>query len=174
MAQQTACSLDTDSDDSSDSELAFFTVSESEVFLSSEEDSSSSDNELHSTSSTSDLSTAATFRKQARRDDVQWDTVDFLPSLFTFDDSQSGQVATSLLPPEASELAYFQLFIDDQLLSLIVMGTNKYGSEKAAACHSGASRLRAWVAVNLPELYCFLAVVLLMGLVRKNTLQDYW
>ncbi|KAH7960094.1 hypothetical protein HPB49_016916 [Dermacentor silvarum] len=59
-------------------------------------------------------------------------------------------------------------------VSLIVTETNKYGSEKADACHSGASRLRAWAAVDLPEFYCFLAIVLLMGLVQKNTLQDYW
>lgn len=36
------------------------------------------------------------------------------------------------------------------------------------------SRLGAWGNVGVSEMYCFLATVLLMGLVRKNTIGDYW
>ncbi|XP_077527926.1 uncharacterized protein LOC144139465 [Haemaphysalis longicornis] len=74
MSQRTLRSDDTDSDDSSDSDFAPFTESESQDSLSSEEDSLSSDYELHSTSSSFDLSAAATSRKRARHGNAQWDT----------------------------------------------------------------------------------------------------
>lgn len=72
-------------------------------------DVSSSDEELPTTSD-SECDEGATSEKRARRDDAEWITGDFSPSVFTFDATHSGQVPSSALAPDAKEVEYFKLF----------------------------------------------------------------
>lgn len=84
-------------------------------------------------------------------------------------------MSSSALPPDVREVDYFKLFFDEGLVSLIVTETNKQANKKV---HERSlprkSRLRSWQETDVAELYCFLADVFLMGLVRKNTLREYW
>ncbi|XP_037527279.1 piggyBac transposable element-derived protein 4 isoform X1 [Rhipicephalus sanguineus] len=117
----------------------------------------------------------ATSQKRARRDDSDWIKGDYSPSVFPFDATHSGQVSPSALPVNAKEVEYFKLFFDEELVSEIVAATNKHANKKVQERSlPRKSRLRSWQETDVAEVYCFLAVVLLMGLVRKNTLVDYW
>lgn len=127
------------------------------------------------TSFDSDVDEGGTSQKRARRDGANWIEGDFSPSVFPFDATHSGQVCSSALPPDAREVDYFKLFFDEELVSLVVTETNQQASKKAQERSlPRKSRLRSWQETDVAELYCFLAVVFLMGLVRKNTLRDYW
>uniref|UniRef100_A0A131YKY1 Tick transposon n=1 Tax=Rhipicephalus appendiculatus TaxID=34631 RepID=A0A131YKY1_RHIAP len=132
-----------------------------------------SDEDLLSSSDSDDE--GATSQKRARRDDSGWIKGDYSPSVFPFDATNSGQVSPSALPLNAKEVEYFKLFFDEELVSEIVTATNKHANKKV---HDRSLprklRLRSWQETDVSELYCFLAVVFLMGLVRKNTLADYW
>uniref|UniRef100_L7M1S0 Putative tick transposon n=1 Tax=Rhipicephalus pulchellus TaxID=72859 RepID=L7M1S0_RHIPC len=167
MQVRTICSAASESSsDSSDAD--FSPTAESDV-----SDVCPSDEDLQTSSDSGDE--GATPKKRARRDTSDWIKGDYSPSVFPFDATNSGQVSPSALPLDAKEVEYFKLFFDEELVSEIVAATNKHANKKVEEHSlSRKSRLRSWKETDVSELYCFLAVVFLMGLVRKNTLGDYW
>ncbi|XP_045072024.1 piggyBac transposable element-derived protein 4-like [Coregonus clupeaformis] len=87
-----------------------------------------------------------------------------------FDESQSG-VQSPLLSP--SEAECFKLFLTEQ--RDIVDETNRYAlklQEKREPEVMG--KLAKWVTTTITEMYTYLVAVLLMGIVKKNSLRDYW
>ncbi|KAH6938427.1 hypothetical protein HPB50_009169 [Hyalomma asiaticum] len=111
------------------------------------------------TSSDSDGNQGATSEKRARRDDA-----DFI----------KGQVSSSTLPPDAKKVEYFKLFFDEGLVSNILAETNKHAKKTPKRRLPRKSRLLLWPNTDRVEMYCFLAVVFLTGIVRKYVLRDYW
>nr|XP_054926062.1 piggyBac transposable element-derived protein 4-like [Dermacentor andersoni] len=170
MDMRTGCSAASESsDDSSDEDYCPSTGPESHSL-----DLSPSDEELL-TSSDSESDEEATSQKRSRHDDDDWVKGNFSPSLFAFDATHSGQVSSSMLPPDAKEVDYFKIFFYEGVVLQIVTETNKYAKQKAdERSLPRKSRLMEWQETDVSELYCFLAVVLLMGLVRKNTVREYW
>ncbi|KAK5973734.1 hypothetical protein GCK32_010462 [Trichostrongylus colubriformis] len=63
---------------------------------------------------------------------------------------------------------YFQLFLNDELLNLIVMETNRYGSKKMK------ERKKDWTDTTPEEIRRFIGICLYMGLVRLPKFRDCW
>nr|CAH7727695.1 unnamed protein product [Callosobruchus chinensis] len=72
-------------------------------------------------------------------------------------------------------LDVFKLFVDHEVIDLIVQETNKYAWQKI---NSGGiknkSRLKGWSDTNVEEIYCFFGIVICMGLVRVPAVSLYW
>ncbi|XP_018371355.1 PREDICTED: piggyBac transposable element-derived protein 4 [Trachymyrmex cornetzi] len=66
---------------------------------------------------------------------------------------------------------YFQLFFDDFLLDLIVQETNIYQNQNPEPVRQ---KMAAWVDVTREELKKFLGLTILMGHLKKISLEDYW
>jgi hypothetical protein len=63
---------------------------------------------------------------------------------------------------------YFQLFLTDELLNLIVAETNRYGTKKMR------DKNKDWTDTTTEEMRQFIGICLYMGLVRLSKLRDYW
>ena len=79
--------------------------------------------------------------------------------------------------PGNRPIDYFSLFVDDSMLQHIVDQTNLY-SEQFMASHTLAphSRIRRWSKEEhtIAELQRFLALILIMGLVRYPQMESHW
>lgn len=51
--------------------------------------------------------------------------------------------------------------------------TNRY-AHQLKECATVSGKLAKWAETNVNEMYTFLAAVIVMGLVRKGSLRDYW
>jgi len=91
------------------------------------------------------------------------------PGPGTFDNQQRGVQN----PPESpSEVNCFKLFLTEEVIGEIVEETNRYASDLLEKEVKG--KLAKWVPTNIPEMYTFLVSVLLMGVIKKPSLRDYW
>ncbi|PIO73848.1 hypothetical protein TELCIR_04168 [Teladorsagia circumcincta] len=61
-------------------------------------------------------------------------------------------------------IQFYQLFMTQDLVDLIVEESNRYGSRK----------FRDWVDLDEEEFFTFLALCFHMGLERRSNLKDYW
>lgn len=69
---------------------------------------------------------------------------------------------------------FFSLFIDDEVLSLLVVETNRYGNYLCSTPLGPKSRLRQWVEVDIMEMKTFLGLIIWMGLTPQPSLASYW
>ena len=77
---------------------------------------------------------------------------------------------------ETDTVDFLDLFLDDEFFKLVVDQTNLYAAQYIAA-HPELpphSRIRKWVDVSIPEMKTFLSLYLLIGIVVKPELQQYW
>uniref|UniRef100_A0A8C7H0A3 PiggyBac transposable element-derived protein 4-like n=1 Tax=Oncorhynchus kisutch TaxID=8019 RepID=A0A8C7H0A3_ONCKI len=89
-----------------------------------------------------------------------------------FDESQSGVQRPLPFPTEAE---CFKLFLTEELVGEIVEETNRYALELQEKREPGVrGKLAKWVTTTISEMYTFLVTVLLMGIVKKNSLREYW
>lgn len=104
--------------------------------------------------------------------DLVWETADetHQPFIHPFDDSGSG-VTTTL--PVMSESECFKLFMSEDFVGNIAEETNKYAHHLKQQ-GGGRGKMQKWVNTTIPEMFTFLVTVLLMALVRKNTVKEYW
>ncbi|KAJ8936087.1 hypothetical protein NQ314_012496 [Rhamnusium bicolor] len=70
---------------------------------------------------------------------------------------------------------YFRLLLDDVLLNLLVREKNRYAvtvflSDKTTE----NSRITKWVDVTIDEMIRFIGLLLYMGTIKCNKIQDYW
>lgn len=95
---------------------------------------------------------------------------DFHSSIKDFTGSPSHIVENT--PLEGHEpINYFDLFMDENLLDLIVRETNLYQSQNPEPARQ---KMRAWEDLGKDELKKFLGLTILMGHVKKVALDDYW
>lgn len=76
-----------------------------------------------------------------------------------------------------SPIDFFNLFFTRALINIFVTETNRYATQTLVARGqniSPNSRLRSWVSVTCSEMRAFIAVILNMGLIKKNTIASYW
>lgn len=79
------------------------------------------------------------------------------------------------MPGDGAPIDWFNLLIDNILLEDICKMTNKYAFEVFFKRDlTPKSRINKWVDLTVPELRIFIGLVLHMGTVRLNRLQDYW
>lgn len=100
---------------------------------------------------------------------------DFVPNVYDFDHASSGISDASGITDDSTILDFFKLFVDDAVIDLIVCETNKYFAYCGGFTNlSPFSRARRWKDTTCQELHVFLALTLMMPLVKKHAICDYW
>lgn len=92
------------------------------------------------------------------------------PPLPAFDDSDCG--VTQEAGHIVRILDYFQIFFGHWFLQMMVNATNTYACRERAK--NPEKHKCKWTDINIPELVRFLALSMLMGIIRKSRLKDYW
>ncbi|KAM9324442.1 piggyBac transposable element-derived protein 4-like [Gastrophryne carolinensis] len=71
-------------------------------------------------------------------------------------------------------LAYLKLFLTDDVIEKIVTETNRYNEQQSATLRSKFSRNRKWEPVTKEDIWKFLGLILLTGVVGKPLQKWYW
>ncbi|XP_072279998.1 piggyBac transposable element-derived protein 4-like [Pyxicephalus adspersus] len=71
-------------------------------------------------------------------------------------------------------LAYLKLFLTDEVIRKIVAETNRYTGQQQGAPHLRFARTRKWDPVTKNDIWLFLGLVILQGVVGKTVQQWYW
>ncbi|KAM5180683.1 uncharacterized protein ACMZJ9_001207 [Mantella aurantiaca] len=71
-------------------------------------------------------------------------------------------------------LAYLQLFLIDEVIEKIVKETNRYKEQQSATLHRKFSRSRKWEPVTKNDIWNFLGLIILQGVVKKPLQKWYW
>ena len=105
--------------------------------------------------------------------EAKWTAVDQDPQFPDFTNTLGIQVQ---LPDKASAGDFMKLFLLHDLFELLVARTNLYASQYIRnnpnlPTHSQA---RTWFDITRAETKKFLALSILMGIVRKAAISDYW
>jgi hypothetical protein len=111
--------------------------------------------------------------KRPRTAPREWNNTDFTPEVHEFNSSHSGISPTLNLNENSTESDFFLAIMNEEIVNIIVKETNDYA---ATLCTSASthSKLKKWVVTTAEEIYMFLATLLLMSLVGKNSLKKYW
>jgi len=98
--------------------------------------------------------------------DVNWSEQDATPQQFDFQ-GDSGVKAT--VADWTDPYSIFCVFFTTSLIQMIVQETNRYADEMLPHTKT------VWAPVSADDIImCFLALLLMMGNVRKPTLKSYW
>ncbi|KAL2098758.1 hypothetical protein ACEWY4_005238 [Coilia grayii] len=100
----------------------------------------------------------------------QFANSDHRPCDFVFEASGSG--VQPELPSTVTEYDCFKLFISDELVGHVVEETNTFAEELKQ--RSEAGKMERWVGTTVAEFFTFIATVLIMAVVRKKSLKEYW
>lgn len=79
----------------------------------------------------------------------------------------------------SSPADFFELFLDDDVVNLLVTQTNIYADQIIDARRNSGrlkkySRAKKWRAVTREEMKSFLALMFLMGIIKKPEIAMYW
>lgn len=108
------------------------------------------------------------------KDRSQWDAQENVRTPFDFC-GKSGQQFDVPRSSREKCLFYFDKFLDNELISTIVEQTNLYAIQYIEShCLKKRSRMKNWCPTNNAEIKCFMAMLILQGIVRKPTLQMYF
>lgn len=104
----------------------------------------------------------------------RWASDSFVPIVHEFDSVNSG-IKNNNLKDDSSEVDFFLALLPESFVTVICNETNAYRSRVVAEFPlSPHSRMKAWVDVNFQEMYCFLALTMLMPRIKKLTISEYW
>jgi hypothetical protein len=99
---------------------------------------------------------------------------------FQFTDANAGFSSNFLSSREGDEpIHFYKLFVDYDVLSLIVEETNKYAAQKIVSGITNEtlkkhSMITRWNDTDRSEILAFLGYLMWMGLDRKPRLKDYF
>lgn len=104
-------------------------------------------------------------------------------NLFQFDCNKRNAVSLHcqdlLQNTNQNPIDFFDLFIEKDILEMIVVNTNLYANQYITERIvteeiTPGSRLNAWYDTTEDEIRLFLALLIWMGLDKKPSLKDYW
>jgi hypothetical protein len=79
------------------------------------------------------------------------------------------------IPENSTPFDIFSLFVDDEILNLLVVETNRYAEQRInGGIYSSNSRIQNWKPTNSEEIKKFLGLILYMGIVKINPIANYW
>lgn len=96
--------------------------------------------------------------------------VNKIPQIPSFDDSDCGMTDGS--GHTVRILDFFQVFFSHWFLQMILNATNTYALRERAK--NPDKHKCKWDDISIPELIRFLALSMLMGIIRKSRIKDYW
>lgn len=100
-----------------------------------------------------------------------WQAVDSPPFIAPF----TGNAGLNVEMDKTDPINFFELFIDDDFIKMLVEQTNLYAQKRYEGGNfSTHSRGKQWRPFTLSEMKVFLAMIISMGLCYKNDVQDYW
>lgn len=102
----------------------------------------------------------------------KWTEYEGRHKTFTFTGNSGLQidVAEDITPFDA-----FTLFVDDEIINIIVVETNRYAEQKFNNNQTKSkSRMTKWVPTDSEEIKKFLGLLIWMGLVRLGSIPSYW
>ena len=145
-------------------------------FSSDSDSDADSDDESSDSSSSNSSGRPPKCAKRNKKPANKWnDGSSFVPrNIKTFDESNVGMQAPYQLPVDAKEVEYFKLYFDGELVGDIKQESNSYAEQLLANPTARTKSLRDWVATTTNELYAFFALVILMGVIVKKSMKDYW
>lgn len=106
-----------------------------------------------------------------------WDDVEgYQPRQYVFSPTKQPGPTFDLPQEELYPRSYiFRQFMTDTIMDLIVCQTNKYNwYRKAGKIQRPNSLYRNYQLVTRAEMYVFLALIILMGVIKKNAVHKYW
>jgi len=126
--------------------------------------------QLHSDSSSDELT------PNTNLTDVKWNSITGSNlQEFVFDISSVGIKAYVIQEMQNKEpIDFFFLFIDEYLLNLMVVETNRYAAQKLSKSLLPKSRIKKWKDVDIEEMKVFLGLQMWIGLVQMPRLSCYW
>jgi hypothetical protein len=119
-------------------------------------------------------------RPKRARQDVFWawnfcdQAANYLPQPRVLHEAEGVRVPLS---DNATALDIFQLYMTDDIFTMIVQETNRYAEQYLAANNADLkpfSLARKWTPTTLDEVKCFVAMLVLMGIVYKPRISMYW
>ncbi|KAM5180744.1 piggyBac transposable element-derived protein 4-like [Mantella aurantiaca] len=149
-------------DSDSDAELlAELSDSESWVYSSSDTDTDLSSDDSDDSAELSDVRTWCS---------IDCDTDQVAPPRFPFTGAPGMKVDVEPDNP----LAYLILFLTDEVIEKIVTETNRYKEQQSATLYRKFSRIRKWEPVTKDDIWNFLGLIILQGVVKKPLQKWYW
>ncbi|KAK3784705.1 hypothetical protein RRG08_032160 [Elysia crispata] len=87
----------------------------------------------------------------------------------------TGRARLQVEMESTTPLDYFKLMVSEDMVASMVAETDRYASQTLRNKElSPNSRFRKWVDVTIPEMYTFMGLILSMGLIVIDYLEDYW
>ncbi|XP_015437540.1 PREDICTED: piggyBac transposable element-derived protein 4-like [Dufourea novaeangliae] len=115
-----------------------------------------------------------------RTDDTEENTIqfgewnEFSGRQKSFSFSETGGLIRQL-PGDVHPYDVFALFVDDEIIDLMVSETNRYAEQKLNKSDlPPCSRMHKWKPTNPEEIKKFLGLILYMGVVKVNPIANYW
>ncbi|XP_072283545.1 WD repeat-containing protein 25 isoform X1 [Pyxicephalus adspersus] len=104
-----------------------------------------------------------------------WSSIDLdaaheVPQRFPF----TGEPGMKINAESDDPLSYLQLFLTDEVIEKIVAETNRYAEQQLTGPHRRFSRARKWEPVTKEDIWLFLGLVILQGVVGKPLQKWYW
>jgi hypothetical protein len=112
------------------------------------------------------------FQTPPTGDVFTWEEGEFSPKIHPFDDSLSGCKID--LSASDKESDFFKYFVDEEIVTRLVIKTNHRYAKIAESESNLSMRLKRWVDTNNDEMYVFLAILLLLPLNSRNTIDSHW
>ncbi|GFR99620.1 PiggyBac transposable element-derived protein 4 [Elysia marginata] len=76
---------------------------------------------------------------------------------------------------DTSPLDYLKLMVTDEMVASLVTETNRYAEQTLEDKKlSPKYRFRQWTPVTLNEMWAFLGLIIAMGLILIENLEEYW
>jgi len=96
---------------------------------------------------------------------------EFIPDVIDFDDPVSPLKPNFDVSEESSPFEILQKILSDDVMNEVVRESNRY---KSQIHQINPKSFQNWIDILLESLWQFMAVSLMMGLIKKPAIQDYW